>query len=255
MLQKDDLDRLIRGVVEVSDSYRCDAKQAWITRALEVYNATYETLMSGVAIDAVAPAQELQAKLEELHKKIRGIQSSMEPVKSLTAKDLRDLIDRVRFTANDTGVGVGEQSRWVMRALAVVDEVSKAAQAGTSKQKQATLDTLWERVSSLVTQINKTQEWINAQQGNGNVVELKIAPVPQSGTVHIGEAVYFADRHGNGWDISTEDGDPYCLIPFPCSTEHLATAITWFMDAYKLGREDGKKSARAEMRRALGCAQ
>lgn len=252
MLQKDDLDRLIRGVVEVSDSYRCDAKQAWITRALEVYNVTYETLMSGVAIDAVAPAQELQAKLEELHKKIRGIQVSMEPIKPLTAKDLRDLIDRVQFTANDTGVGVGEQSRWVLRALAVVDEVSKAAQAGTSKQKQATLDTLWARVSSLVTQINKTQEWINAQQGNGNVVELKIAPVPQSGTVHVGGSAYFADRHGEGWDISTEDGDALCSIPFPCSTEHLATAISWYLTARKEGVEQGKQSAREQMRRAIG---
>jgi hypothetical protein len=175
----------------------------------------------------------------------------------LTAKEIRYLIDTVRFTANDTGVGTGEQSRWVTRALAVHADVSEKLAAGTRTQNKELINKAWETVRSLTKQISKTQSWIDSQTGKGactdNVVPIGLpAPVTQSETVYVGNACYFADRDGDVWEICTEDGDALCTIPFPCFASHLEKAIVWYFDTYKLGKRQGRVEAQSAMKSALG---
>jgi hypothetical protein len=93
----------------------------------------------------------------------------------LNAAQLKDLRQTALWTINDTGVGVVELSRWVVRAKLVHSNISDSLSAGFSKRNQKLADLVVESLEHLNAAIERIESHIELEasaKSKSNVINL-----------------------------------------------------------------------------------
>jgi hypothetical protein len=81
----------------------------------------------------------------------------------LNAAELKHIRQFVLWTINDTGVGVRELSRWVVRSKKAHREALEKLSAGYSKRNQALGDSVFEAVQRLAKAIERMEAYIDRE--------------------------------------------------------------------------------------------